>query len=114
MTANNYTDIIINVGSVNYTITTTNNQKNNDNIHLSKIYIGKCEDKLKQEYNISKNDSLYILKVDFIIEKIHKVEYEVYYPFFPNNLTQLNLSVCKDIKIDISIPFDIPKNQICK
>ena len=54
------------------------------------------------------------MKVELIKEQIHKVEYEVYYPFFPNNLTQLNLSICKDIKIFISIPFDIPKGQIIK
>ena len=107
-------DIIINVGSVNYTITTTNNQKNNNNIILSKIDLGECENKLKDDYNISQNDSLYILKADLVIDQIHKVEYEVYYPFSPNNVTQLNLSNCEDIKIDISLPFDIPKGEICK
>ena len=107
-------DIILNVGGVNYTITTTKNQKRNYNNYLSKINLRECEDKLKEEYNISKNDSLYILKIDLIIEQIHKVEYEVYYPLLPYNLTILNLSVCKDIKIDISIPFVIPKGQIKK
>ena len=110
----NGNDIVINVTPVNYTITNTKNQKNNDNNNVSTIDLGECEDKLKEEYNISKNNSLYILKVDLIKEQIHKVEYEVYYPFFPNNLTQLNLSICKDIKIFISIPFDIPKGQIIK
>ena len=51
-------------------------------------------------YYISKNDSLYILKADLIIEKIRKVEYEIYFPLLSNNLTQLNLSVCKDTKTD--------------
>ena len=113
-TVNGDNDITINIGSVNYTITTTNNQKNNDNNNVSTIILGECENELKEEYNISKNDSLYIFKVDLIIEKIHKVEYEVYYPFLPNNLTLLNLSECKDIKIDIFIPFHIPKGQIDK
>ena len=54
------------------------------------------------------------MKIDLIIEQIHKVEYEVYYPFIPNNVTQLNLSVCKGMKIDISIPFNIPEGQIDK
>ena len=36
--------------------------------------------------------------------KIPKVEYEVYYPLYnSNNLTKLNLSLCKDTKIEISI-----------
>ena len=114
ITVNDGNDITINIGSVNYTITTTNNQKNNDNHNVSTINLGECEKELKEKYNISKNDSLYILKVDLIIEKIHRVEYEVYYPFLANNLTQLNLSVCKDIKIDILIPFEIPNGQIDK
>ena len=61
-----------------------------NNIILSKIDLGECENKLKDDYNISQNDSLYILKADLVIDQIHKVEYEVYYPFSPNNVTQLN------------------------
>jgi ABC-type Na+ efflux pump permease subunit len=39
--------------------------------------ITKSEDELKEEYNISKNDSLYILKVDILIDDLinPKVEY---------------------------------------
>ena len=33
-------------------------------------------------------------------EKIQKVEYEVYYSFDKINLTKLDLSICKDIKIE--------------
>ena len=32
-----------------------------------------------------------------MIENIQKVEYEVYYNFTKNNLTKLNLTVCKNI-----------------
>ena len=39
--------------------------------------------------------------------KIPKVEYEVYYPFYNNNLKKLNLSLCKGTKIEISIPVKI-------
>ena len=47
-----------------------------------------------------------------MVDNILKIEYEVYYPFLPNNFTKLNLSVCKNIKIDISIPIEIPLNKI--
>ena len=100
-TLNDGKDIKINVGSINYTITTTNNQKKNNNNDSSIIDLSDCEYKLKEVYNISKNDSLYIFKVDLIIEQIHIVEYEVYYPFLSNNATILNLSICKDMKIDM-------------
>ena len=40
--------------------------------------------------------------------KIPKIEYEVYYPLHnSNNLTKLNLSSCKDTKIEISISVKI-------
>ena len=81
---------------------------------MTTIDLGSCEDKLKEEYNISINDSLYILKIDYFIENKLKIEYEVYYNFSSNNLTKLNLTVCKGIKIDISIPKDIPIDELDK
>ena len=97
-----------------YTLTTTKNQKKEINDNITTIDLGKCEIKLKNEYNISINESLYILKIDFFVENIQKLEYEIYYNFSSNNLTKLNLTVCKGIKIDISIPKDIPINELDK
>ena len=77
------------------------------------IDLCKCENILKDEYNISYNDSLYILLYIFEEKgmKIPKVEYEVYYPFLYNNtFTKLNLSLCKDTKIEISIQVKINDN----
>ena len=107
-------DYIVPAGNIIYTVTNTQNQKNNINENVTTIDLGLCEDKLKQKYNISKNDSLYILKMDVLVEHIIKIEYEVYYNFSYNNYTKLDLDVCKDIKIDISIPKDIPFNKIDK
>ena len=87
-------------------LTTANNEdKNNITIDL-----GECEDILKNEYNISKSNSLYILEL--ILEeqgmKIPKVEYEVYYPFNNSNyLTKLNINLCEGTKIKISIPVKL-------
>ena len=92
------------------TLTTTSNQKNNENINKTTINLGECEYKLKWYYNISLNDSLYIVKFDVKIEgmKIPKIEYEVYYHFnSTSELTKLNLSICKDTKIELSIPVII-------
>ena len=109
-------DISISVDKVRYTITTTSNQKIEDNkiINNSKIDLGECENKLKDKYNISKNENLYILKVDVLINNLRKVEYDVYYPFNDNNFTKLNLTICKDTKVDISIPAIIPVNELDK
>ena len=64
-------------GNVQYTLTTTTNQRNNKNKNISIIDLGECEIKLKQEYNILLNDSLYILKVDTYIGNIPKIVYEI-------------------------------------
>ncbi len=40
--------------------------------------------------------------------KIPKIDYEIYYPFSNNNnLEKLNLNICIDTKIDITIPVKI-------
>jgi len=41
-------------------MTSTKNQKKNENEKMVTIDLGKCENILKNEYNISENDSLYI------------------------------------------------------
>ena len=87
-------------------LTSTLNQKINEQENYISMNLGDCENKLKSNYKISNNDPLYILQIISEEEgmKIPKVEYEVYYPLNNiNNLTKLNLSFCKDIKIEISI-----------
>ena len=106
-------DFIYSVENIIFEITSTKNQKNKES-NLSTINFKECETKLKELYNISHNDSLYILKIDALVENILKIEYGIFYPFSTNNLTKLNLSICKDIRIDISIPFYIPLNEVDK
>jgi len=55
---------------------------------------------------------LYILKIDVNQEglKIPKIKYEVYYPLFGDSLIKLNLTVCKNSKIDLSIPTVITES----
>jgi len=101
--------------NISIIMTSTKNQKNNENENMITMNLGKCEDILKNEYNISKNDPLYILQIISEVEgmKIPKIEYDVYYPFYYNNLTKLDLSLCKEVKIQISIPVKI-KDSIDK
>ena len=91
-------------------LTSTNNQKNNEESYNISMDLGQCEDIFKREYNISTNNSLYILQIISDEEgmKIPKIEYEIYYPLYNrNNLTKLNLELCKDTKIEISISVKI-------
>ena len=69
------------VGNFTYTITSTLIQEINKNNNNITVDLGECEYELKDKYNISKNDSLYLLIVNGKVDNIPKVEYEVFYPF---------------------------------
>ena len=90
-------------------LTSTKNQKINENEKYITLNLGDCENKLKDEYDIPYNDSLYILQ--FILEengmKIPKMEYEIYYPLNQSTLIKLNLTTCIGTKVDISVKVSI-------
>ena len=77
--------------------------------NISKIYLGQCETKIKDEYKISKNNSLYLLQLEIKQDgfQIPKIDYEVYYPLLGGSLIRLNLTACENTKIDISIPVTL-------
>ena len=76
---NGQDNIIIN-NKIITTLTTSENQKNNTNNNMTRIDLGECEILLRNYYNISINEKLYIKKIDVIQEgmKTLKVEYDVY------------------------------------
>ena len=104
----NEEDIQSEYDEILFIFTSTSNQIINEEKNNITLNFGDCVNELKSGYNISSNDSLYILEIisqeDNI--KIPKIEYEIYYPF-NNNLTKLNLSYCKNNKIEISIKVEI-------
>ena len=97
-------------------LTNTRNQKNKENKNVTTVDLGECENQLKFINNISDNNSLYIIKYDIYTEgmNIPKIGYNIYYPFFNNKLVILNISVCENMDIDISIPTSINKSDIDK
>ena len=105
-------DEIIITDKMTITFTTTLNQKNNINKNLISINLGECEDLLRNFYNLSKNETLY-MKIMSITQdgmKTKKVEYDVYCKLKGANLIKLNLTVCSNSKISILLPFEITKN----
>ena len=95
------------------TLTTTKNQKNDENNeNVTAINLGKCEGLLKEAYNINPNDILYMKKIDVYETgmKIPKVEYDVYHKLNGSKLVKLNISYCTYSKIDISVPAIINEN----
>ena len=121
----NFNKFIYNITSINYindnreliivgdentiTFTSTYIQEINENSNVTIINLGECEYKLKQFYNISKESYLYIFKLDKKQKgkNYHQIEYEIFYPLNGENLELLNLSICKGIDIEISIPLKI-------
>ena len=106
----NGNDEIIKEQNKTIILTSTRNQKINEDKNNISMNLGECENMLKNDYNISYNNSLFILQIISEEEgmKIPKVEYEIYYPLYNNsNLIKLNLSLCKDTKIEISISVKI-------
>ena len=93
-----------------FQITNSKNEKqllqNNalNNLNLSILDLGSCEDRLKKEYNINDNDFLIYLKKENINDKSSErdVQYEIFEPY---NFTKLNLSICKEEQVNIYIPL---------
>ena len=104
----------IQYGKMIITLTTTDNQKNssNNNNNETTIDLGECENQLREAYKISKDNKLFMKKIDVIQEgmKIPKVEYDVYCKLDGINLIKLNLSYCGNSKVEISVPIKITES----
>ena len=102
-------EFIIQRNEMTIAYTSTSIQKKNENSNTTVINLGKCEKKLKNIYNISEESHLYILKIDTKQDgkNYPLVEYEVFYPLNNGNMELLNLSFCKGIDIELSIPIII-------
>ena len=94
-------------------INTLSNKINIDYENLSIVLLQECEDILKEKYNISKNMSLIIFKVDYYKEDslIPIVGYEV---FNPMNNSKLDLNYCKDTMINENLPAYINEQNLFK
>ena len=109
----NKEDLIVKEDILTYQITTSENQNEKYYSDISNIYLGDCETKLKQYYNISQNVSLLILKIDYNIPDllIPMVEYKIYHP---ETKIPLELDICKDTTIGLSFPISIDDNNLNK
>ena len=101
---------IINIDKINIAFRTTQTSKNDTNKNLTKIDLGECETLLRNHYNIS--EFLYIKQIEVEQEgmKIKKIEYEVYSKLSQSKLTKLDLSICNNTKIIISVPIIITED----
>ena len=56
-------DDLIKLDKMTITFTTSQSQKNNINYNMTTIDLGECETLLRNEYNISNNETLYMKKL---------------------------------------------------
>ena len=89
---NGIDDIFIYNNKTTYTLTTSNNQKNNYNANISSVDLGQCDLLLREHYNISENENLYIRKIDVAQDgmKIPKIEFDIYAKLNNSNLEKIN------------------------
>ena len=106
-------DEYIKTEKMTVTFTTVQNQKNNINNNMTTIDLGECETLLRNEYNITLNETLYMKKIDIVQKgiKTPKIEYNIYCKLFGTNLIQLNLTACAKEKILFFIPYEINGNE---
>ena len=107
---NKETNIKIQGDNAVYQIVSSTNMEDIKNNNLSVINLGDCEQKLKEYYKIN---SIIIFKIDLYLNNIPPiiVNYELYHPI---NLTKLNLSICKDMRIMIYSPYTPTKDSLNK
>ena len=108
----NFTEdnLIIKTPSVAFQLTTVDYQKNN-NFNISIIDLGECEKKLREKYEIDKEHDLIIYKIDIqdLEKSLTYVQYEVYHP---KTFKKLNLDICNNVMINISIPAILDSETI--
>ena len=104
---------IIKYKKITISLTTTETQIDNINKNMTAIDFTECEKILRVWYNISSDKKIYMKKIEVKQDdmKIPKIEYDVYYKVNDTKKIKLDLSFCKNSKIDFSIPLDIPKNE---
>ena len=107
-------DLLVEEYNTIYQITSSYNQNNKNYNSISTIKLGECENKLRSKYNMSESDSLLIFKIDIYEEGLLMpiVEYEIYHPY---TLEKLNLDICFENKIEISVPIiNIKEEELYK
>ena len=105
-------NIVIEEKKMTIILTTTDNQNNKQKDNITNIDFGGCETILRNIYIISNEKKLFMKKIEVKQEglKIPKIEYDVYCNLNGINLTKLNLTYCKNTKVDLFMPVKISES----
>ena len=108
-------DLIKQEREILYQLTTSYNQnyKNYENISLIKL--GECENIIKNQYGLSKEETLIIFKIEKIIKglNIPLIEYEIFSSKIKEKI-DLNCCIKAGVDISIYIPININESNLFK
>ena len=84
-------------------------QKYSDESGISSIDLGECGNRLKDANGIPRTEDLKIIKTDIKTDDLSftYVVYEIYHPY---TLVKLNLSICNEDQVSMSVPVKLDSN----
>ena len=80
---------------------------------FSSIDFGKCEEKIRNEYNIPDYEELILYEVEHSVDKFNIPILE-YVLFTEDGKTQLDLGKCDNMKVQYYIPVSVDENELDK
>ena len=99
---------IVETETVIIQVSKLDDQENQENEKVSNIDLGKCEDLLRQEYDLSADEDLIVYKVD--IKTSDSSATYVTYEIYDSDLNKLSLDVCSETQITIQVPVKVGDN----
>ena len=98
-----------------YQLTTSYNQNHKNNENISLVKLGECENIIKDQYGLSKEETLIIFKIEKIIEglNIPLIEYEIFSSKIKKKI-DLDCCIKAGVNISIYIPININESNLFK
>ena len=113
LVVNENQNIIIEENKDLYQISTLSNQMNKINYNYTSIDIGKCERRLRDQYEIEDNKELIIFKIEYFVEG-YNIPIINYALFTEDGKIKLNLDYCRNLSIMYNIPVSINESELYK
>ena len=94
-----------------FQFSTVEEQLNNKSDIVSSVDLGECEDKLRVQEGLNDTEQFLIVKLDIINSAINAtyVQYEI---FNPHNYSKVNVDICKNISVKISVPVILDESKL--
>ena len=104
-------NVIVQTQNAVFQFSNLEDQKYNENLNISSIDLGECEEILKKKYNLSIDEPLIILKTDLknLDGSSTYVQYEIYHPY---TLEKLNMYYCQNVSIVVNRPINLNEETI--